>query len=289
MTAPAKVNLALHITGRRDDGYHLMESLVAFTDAGDRLDVEASEVDEIVVSGHFAAHVPIGGGNLIAQARDLLRASFGAQASGPVRLHLEKNLPVASGIGGGSSDAAAALRLLCAHWRLPASDAQLSALGLRLGADLPMCLAARPLMARGIGEAIEELPQFPPLPLVLVNPGIPLATAEVFSALTRRDNPPLPALKPLSDIAAAAEWLNAARNDLEPAARGLVPQVADVLQALGEIGALTARMSGSGATCFGVFSSPFTARRAGKALTEARPDWFVLTTGTQAAEKTHAG
>ncbi|EKF19918.1 4-(cytidine 5'-diphospho)-2-C-methyl-D-erythritol kinase [Nitratireductor pacificus] len=285
MTAPAKVNLALHITGQREDGYHLMDSLVAFTDAGDRIDVEAAETDEIVVSGPFAAHVPIGGGNLIARARDLLRGSFGAGA--PVRLHLEKNLPVASGVGGGSSDAATALRLLCTHWGIPANPATLSALGLRLGADLPMCLAARPLMARGIGDAIEELPRFPPLPLVLVNPGIPLATADVFSALEKRDNAPLPALEALEaldDIAGAAAWLNMARNDLEPAARSLVPQVGEVLEALADAGALTARMSGSGATCFGIFPSLFMARRAEKTLGEAHPDWFILATETQAAE-----
>ncbi|MCR4268638.1 4-(cytidine 5'-diphospho)-2-C-methyl-D-erythritol kinase [Nitratireductor sp. ZSWI3] len=288
MTAPAKVNLALHVTGRRDDGYHLMESLVAFTGAGDLVEVEESSADEIIISGHYAAHVPLDGDNLIARARDLLRATFGGDARAPVRLHLEKNLPVASGIGGGSSDAAAALRLLAAHWALEADEERLAALGLRLGADLPMCLAARPLLARGIGDALEELPSFPALPMVLVNPNIPLATADVFSALERRDNAPLPALEPVPDAKVVAGWLRGARNDLEPPARRLVPQIDEVLEALEGAGALAARMSGSGATCFGVFSSPFSAERAGRTLAQARPDWFVLPTQTLAAETAHA-
>ncbi len=288
-TAPAKVNLALHVTGRRQDGYHLLESLVAFTGHGDLIEIEEAPEDEIIVSGHYAAQVPLGGDNLVARARDLLRDRAGDDARAPVRLHLEKNLPIASGIGGGSSDAAAALRLLVDHWALDMREEELLALGLRLGADVPMCLAARPLVARGIGEAIEALPHFPPLPMVLVNPNLPLITADVFSVLERRDNAPLPELEPLHDVETATNWLSFARNDLESPARQLVPQISDVLGELAEIGASTARMSGSGATCFGIFSSQSEAERAGAYLQETRPEWFVLPTHTHAAEASHGG
>lgn len=287
MIAPAKVNLALHVTGRRADGYHLLETLVAFAGDGDLVQVEAARRDEIVVSGRYAAHVPTGGDNLIARARDLLRRTFGGATRAPVRLHLDKALPVASGIGGGSSDAAAALHLLCAHWGLVVGSERLCALGLRLGADLPMCLAGRPLMARGIGDALEAVDRFPALPLVLVSPNVPLATAQVFATLEQRRNAPLPALPPVGDVQGAARWLAAARNDLEVPARRLVPQIGEVLTELEAAGALASRMSGSGAACFGVFASPLAAARAGRDLAGRRPDWFVLTTQTGAAEKCH--
>ncbi len=288
MTAPAKVNLALHVVGRRADGFHLLESLVAFTDHGDLLEVEDGKEDDFFVSGHYAAHVPIGETNLVTRARDLLRDRFGGAARKPVHLHLEKNLPVASGVGGGSADAAAALRLLVDHWNIDISDAALAKLGLGLGADVPMCLASRPLVARGVGETLEVLQPFPALPLVLVNPNIPLSTPDVFSSLQRRDNSPLPALGVFSDARSTATWLSDARNDLERAASALVPQIADVLGGLKEAGALAARMSGSGATCFGIFSSPQMAARASAGLGAEHPDWFVLNTETRAAERTHA-
>ncbi|EIM78280.1 4-diphosphocytidyl-2-C-methyl-D-erythritol kinase [Nitratireductor aquibiodomus RA22] len=284
MIAPAKVNLALHVTGRRVDGYHLLDSLVAFSSHGDLLEVEGGAEDDFFVSGHFAAHVPIGETNLVTRARDLLRETFGERAGAPVHLHLEKNLPVASGIGGGSADAAAALRLLVRHWQIDVDEVALAELGLRLGADVPMCLSSKPLLARGIGEALEELPHFPALPLVLVNPNIPLSTPDVFSGLERRDNAPLPALDTFPDTASAAKWLEAARNDLEEPACRLVPQIRDVLGALGEAGALAARMSGSGATCFGVFGSSHKARQAASVLEARHPDWFVLATQTTAPE-----
>lgn len=288
MIAPAKVNLALHVVGRRADGFHLLDTLVAFTGDGDLLEVEDGAEDDFFVSGHYAAHVPIGSGNLVTRARDLLRETFGGDAHAPVRLHLEKNLPVASGVGGGSADAAAALRLLARHWDLAINETDLIRLGLRLGADVPMCLASKPLIARGIGEALETLPAFPALPLVLVNPNIPLSTPEVFSALERRHNAPLPALEDLPDAATAVRWLDGARNDLEMPARRLVPQIEDGLGALRRAGALTARMSGSGATCFGIFSSADAAARARRALACEHPEWFVLETETLAAEQPDA-
>ncbi|WP_292900072.1 MULTISPECIES: 4-(cytidine 5'-diphospho)-2-C-methyl-D-erythritol kinase [unclassified Nitratireductor] len=288
MIAPAKVNLALHVTGRRADGFHLLDSLVAFSSHGDLLEVEDGAEDDFFVSGHFAAHVPIGETNLVTRARDLLRETFGERARAPVHLHLEKNLPVASGIGGGSADAAAALRLLVRHWQIDVDEAALARLGLSLGADVPMCLSSKPLLARGIGEALEELPQFPALPLVLVNPNIPVSTPEVFSRLERRENPPLPALAVFADTASAANWLQEARNDLEEPACQLVPQIEDARGALRRAGALFSRMSGSGATCFGVFSSRHEAYQAAALLEERHPDWFVLATETRASQSTRA-
>ncbi|MFC5584113.1 4-(cytidine 5'-diphospho)-2-C-methyl-D-erythritol kinase [Nitratireductor kimnyeongensis] len=288
MIASAKVNLALHVTGRRADGYHLLDTLVAFSSDGDLLEAEDGSEDDFFVSGHFAAHVPIGETNLVTRARDLLREKFGEAARAPVHLHLEKNLPVASGIGGGSADAAAALRLLVRHWQIDIDEATLARLGLSLGADVPMCLASKPLVARGIGEALEELPHFPALPLVLVNPNIPLSTPEVFSRLERRENPPLSPLGAFTDTVSAAHWLKEARNDLEKPACQIVPQIEEARDALKEANALFARMSGSGATCFGVFSTRPGADQAAALLQERHPDWFVLATETRSPVPTQA-
>jgi 4-diphosphocytidyl-2-C-methyl-D-erythritol kinase len=272
--APAKINLTLHVTGRRADGYHLLESLAVFTEFGDRLTVSPATEDVFSVSGPFAAQVPLDAGNLVIRARDALRALSPAFAW-PVAISLEKNLPVASGIGGGSSDAAAALRALARHWRI---EADLAALGLKLGADVPMCLAARPLVARGIGEHLEPLADFPPLPLVLVNPGVGVSTPDVFRALASRENPPLPRLPARLDPASVLEWLRATRNDLENPAKTLAPAIGDALDALGGTGALFARMSGSGATCFGLFESDADAARAAASIRAGFPSWFVAAT-----------
>jgi 4-diphosphocytidyl-2-C-methyl-D-erythritol kinase len=154
LPAPAKINLALHVTGRRDDGYHLLDTLVVFTEDGDRLSISSAERDTFSVSGAFAQAVPLDASNLVLRARDLLRAHFPEAARRPVSIVLEKNLPPASGIGGGSSDAAAALKALVRLWDIPITEADLARHALPLGADLPMCLAARPLVAKGIGEEI---------------------------------------------------------------------------------------------------------------------------------------
>ncbi|WP_309083609.1 4-(cytidine 5'-diphospho)-2-C-methyl-D-erythritol kinase [Chelativorans sp.] len=280
--APAKVNLALHVTGRRGDGYHLIETLVVFTRYGDRLRVEEAERDSLTLGGPFAALLAGADPNLVLRARDLLRRHFGAVAERPVAIHLEKNLPVAAGIGGGSSDAAAALTLLSRFWGIDADSRRLAAIGLQLGADVPMCLAARPLLARGIGERLEPLPVLPPLPILLVNPGVPLATPAVFGALLRRDNPALPPFGGGSDADAIAGWLRAARNDLEAPALSLAPEIGRALALLNNEGALIARMSGSGATCFGLFRSEAEAARAEEAIARGNPGWFVRATATMA-------
>lgn len=282
--APAKVNLALHVTGRRGDGYHLIESLAVFTRFGDRLQVSAAEEDGLAVSGRYAAGVPVDGRNLIAMARDALRKAAGSRNAFPVAIALEKNLPVASGIGGGSSDAAATLRLLARIWGLDIDAAELADIALSLGADVPMCLAAQPLMARGIGENVEPLPAVPSLGLVLVNPGVPVSTPQVFSALRRRDNEPLPALPARIDFHSLRNWLEATRNDLEAPAREIQPAVADALRALKRADAGFARMSGSGATCFGLYETGNVAKRAAAAIRARHPDWFVAATRTTTAE-----
>ncbi|WP_163269181.1 4-(cytidine 5'-diphospho)-2-C-methyl-D-erythritol kinase [Chelativorans alearense] len=285
--APAKVNLALHVTGRRADGYHLLESLVVFTRHGDRLRAAPAERDTFSLTGPYGAQVPRDADNLVLRARDLLRRHFGVEK--PVALTLEKNLPVASGIGGGSSDAAAALHLLSRHWRLEAGQRDLAKIALALGADVPMCLAARPLLARSIGEALEPVRRLPALPLLLVNPGRMLATPRVFAALERRDNAPLPPFQG-GEVSDVVHWLGSVRNDLEAPALGLVPETGIALKELRSEGALIARVSGSGATCFGIFKTEGEAQAAEKVIAGRRPEWFVQATiTTPSAEAIHNG
>ncbi len=344
--APAKINLALHVTGRRPDGYHTLESLAVFTRFGDRITVEASEQDRFSVTGPFAADVPTDGGNLVLKARDALRqfvegrrptsppsvlpdisptrgeimpaamtspistvtgevrtaelpiSPRAGEMSGrteggarecaisafPVSIHLEKNLPVASGVGGGSSDAAAVLRALNRLWNLRMSLNDLARIALGLGADVPMCLMAKPLVARGIGDEISALSGVPAHGLVLVNPGRAVSTAQVFATLARRDNEPLPALPRVLDFHGLRNWLETARNDLEPTARAIEPAIGHVLAALHRAGAGFARMSGSGATCFGLFETGNVAKRAAAELRSRHPDWFVAATRSIASE-----
>lgn len=281
--APAKINLALHVTGLREDGYHLLESLVVFTRFGDILSLEPAEATTLSATGHFAEGVPLDGSNLILRARDLLAEAFPHQAKGHVRFTLEKNLPVASGIGGGSSDAAAAARLLACHWQLPLSGRDLASLLQPLGADVPMCALARPLIARGVGEKLEPV-RLPALPIVLVNPSIPLSTPPVFRALAHKTNPALPPLRSLSSVSDVIDWLQSTRNDLEPPAASIVPEIAGVIAMLSAEGASLARMSGSGATCFGLFPTEAGARRAAESLAARHPDWFIAATTTFASE-----
>ncbi|MGR9237756.1 4-(cytidine 5'-diphospho)-2-C-methyl-D-erythritol kinase [Rhizobium leguminosarum] len=278
--ARAKINLALHVTGQRPDGYHLLDMLVTFADHGDRLDFMRSPTDEFTLSGRFGETLAGDGGtNLVLKARDLLREAIGPLAF-PVRIQLEKNLPVASGIGGGSADAAATLRGLMRLWGTSLPEEALAALALKLGADVPMCLASRPLIARGIGEKIEPVPELPVLAMVLANPLKGVSTPEVFRQLATKNNPALslPPSRPL-----AADWLAAiaaARNDLEPPARELVPEIAVISAMLQANGALLTRMSGSGATCFGIFATMAAAEDAAAALHDERPDWYFQATET---------
>jgi 4-diphosphocytidyl-2-C-methyl-D-erythritol kinase len=281
--APAKVNLALHVTGRRADGYHLLESLAVFTRFGDRVEIEPVESDRFSISGKYGSAVPLDETNLVMRAREALRREAGPQGAPPVAIKLEKNLPVASGVGGGSSDAAAVLRGLVRTWQLDIGEAELARIGLSLGADVPMCLAAKPLIARGVGDELSAVPGFPALGLVLVNPSVAVSTPEVFKALASRDNEPLPPLPGKLDFHSICNWLEATRNDLEPAARTIQPAITEALRALKKADAGFARMSGSGATCFGLFETGNVAKRAALDIRHRHPDWFVAATRSMEA------
>ena len=288
-TAPAKINLALHVTGQRADGYHLIDSLVTFAEDGDELSFVSAEADGLTLRGRFGSVLsldPAGlDGNLVLRARDLLRAALDetGQSHGPVKITLEKNLPIASGIGGGSADAAATLRGLMRLWQAELSDDRLQAIALKLGADVPMCLTSRPLRARGIGEALEPV-ALPSFPIVLVNPLLPVSTPEIFRRLARRDNA---VIGMLPEGAGSGEWLAGLadlRNDLQPPAEALVPEIAEACDYLRQSLAGFVRMSGSGATCFGLYDTEPAALRAALALSSFRPDWYVLLTHTIAGE-----
>lgn len=266
--ARAKINLALHVTGRRADGYHLLDSLVVFADLGDRITVTEAADLSLRITGPFGAGLPVDGRNLVMRAAQTMSGGRGAAIT------LDKHLPPASGIGGGSADAAATLHALADLWGLPLPDAEAV---LRLGADVPACLAGHSLRMTGIGETLHPAPGLPPLPAVLVNPGVEVPTPAVFSALACRENPPLPDLPALPDAAAAARWLAAQRNDLEHPAQCRAPAITPALAAIAAVpGCLLARMSGSGATCFGLFATPDAAQGAAQAL--ARPGWWVRAT-----------
>jgi 4-diphosphocytidyl-2-C-methyl-D-erythritol kinase len=267
-TAPAKVNLYLHVLGRRADGYHLLDSLVAFAGIGDTLSAELADTLSLRVHGPFAAALAGQPDNLVLRAARLL-----ARAAGTTKgalLNLQKRLPIASGIGGGSADAAAALRLLGRLWQLPDDAGRLARLAEQLGADVPVCLRKQPARMQGIGERLEPAPALPACGILLVNPGVALPTAEVFRA---REGPwSAPAILPLGweTVSAMVGDLGAFRNDLQPAAVSLQPAIGTVLSALAATsGCLLARMSGSGATCFGLYPTVGAAERAADALPDA--------------------
>ncbi len=263
--APAKVNLYLHVTGRRPDMYHELDSLVCFAGAADRLRARPAASIDLTVDGPFQEGLSPGSDNLVVKAATRL-AAF---APGPVgaALRLEKNLPIASGIGGGSADAAAALRLLSRLWDLPAYAA--AHVAPSLGADVPVCLGSRTVVMRGIGEVLTPI-ALPEFSLVLVNPGIGVATGAVFRAFhTAGTGFSLPVKLPdLPDALTLAEFLRQqTRNDLELPARALCAPIDEVLRALAATaGCLMARMSGSGATCFGIYAEARQAAAAAAAL-----------------------
>jgi 4-diphosphocytidyl-2-C-methyl-D-erythritol kinase len=266
--APAKINLTLHVTGRRADGYHLLDSLVAFADVGDRITVMPAEAASLEVTGPMAAGVPTDGTNLVARA-----AALWPQ---PAKVVLDKHLPSAAGIGGGSSDAAAtllAMAELTGVRELPEG-----ALG--LGADVRVCLERRAARMRGIGEQVDPVDWLPELHAVLANPGVAVATPDVFAALETKDNPPMPKRLPRWRGAwSAIDWVAGQRNDLEAPAAALVPEIGTVLAALATLpGARMARMSGSGATCFALFEEAGEAEAAAEALAAAQPEWWVVPT-----------
>lgn len=266
--APAKINLALHVTGQRSDGYHLLDSLVVFVGIGDTLTILPAPDLSLSVDGPMARGVPTGPENLILKAAALYGPGPGAAIA------LDKHLPHAAGIGGGSADAAATLRGLSRAWGqpLPPLDQILT-----LGADVPVCLSPAPQRMQDIGETLTSVPALPPLFAVLVTPGVAVPTGPVFRGLTRKINPPMepPAW---TGFAGFISWLTRQRNDLEPPAVAQAPVIGQALNSLRGAGAALARMSGSGATCFGLFDTAENAAGAARSIRAAHPKWWVQDT-----------
>ena len=275
LRAPAKVNLYLHITGRRDDGYHLLDSLVVFTALSDRLELEPADGMSLSVEGAFADKAGPDDTNLVLRAARVLAEA--ADMDEGMRARLDKNIPVAAGLGGGSADAAAALRGLMQLWDISPDDVDLPALALELGADVPVCLASKPAFIGGVGERVESAPALPDAGILLVNPGIALATPSVFAGRRGGFSPPGRFDESPASVEALAALLRERDNDLADAAIRLAPVIADVLAALKTVpGCRLARMTGSGATCFGLFDDEASAVDGAGAL--RREGWWVQAT-----------
>jgi 4-diphosphocytidyl-2-C-methyl-D-erythritol kinase len=272
--AAAKVNLTLHVTGQRGDGYHLLDSLVVFADIGDEITVSKAQDLSLLINGPFATELgDASEDNLVLRAARLVSAGLSSPRTG-ARIELAKNLPIASGIGGGSADAAATLRALARLWTCDMPDAGAA---LSLGADVPVCLDNRPKRMRGIGEEIEPLAGVvPPQFILLVNPRVPVSTPAIFRSLVTKENSPMPETLP-SGLSAQGfwDWLKTQRNDLEDAAIQLCPVIQDCLNALIAQNAGLARMSGSGATCFGLFETQEAAEAAARVIGINNPNWWV--------------
>ena len=272
--APAKINLDLYVTGRRADGYHELDSLTAFTAFGDRLALREHDRLELELRGPLAGPLAAEPDNLVLRAARGLAAFAGRKAA--VRITLDKRIPVAAGLGGGSADAAAALRGLNRLWRLRMAPADLAGIAAELGADVPVCLAGRTARMRGKGEQIELWDGLPPLAVLLVNPNLPLATAAVFGALEAIPSAGERSWPPPCEADAFLAWLGTGANHLEAPAVRLLPQIQDVLALLAaQDGCALARMSGSGATCFGLFATPVARDLAAAAIGRARPGWWL--------------
>jgi 4-diphosphocytidyl-2-C-methyl-D-erythritol kinase len=274
--ARAKVNLSLRIAGRRPDGYHELESLVVFPDTGDRLTADPATDLTLDIEGPFADDLTGEADNLVLRAAHALLAETGSGRG--ARIVLDKYLPVASGIGGGSADAAAALNLLNELWDAQLDHETLARIALELGADVPVCLDAAPAFMTGIGERVARLPALPDFVLLLVNPGVAVPTGEVFARLDAalltegREEAPPPSFATLDEL---LQWLARHPNDLEAPAMEIAPAIGVVLRKLDTLpGALLARMSGSGATCFAIFSDRNDAQDALSILSADYPDWW---------------
>lgn len=287
MRAPAKLNLFLHVALPRADGLHELFSLAAFTAFGDDVSVSSGAGATLLVEGPFADDLRAedADDNLVLRAARALEAwcrDNGKDAPGAA-IRLVKHIPVASGLGGGSSDAAAALRALAAHWNLSVSGGELHRIASSLGADVPACLDARPAWMTGVGDAVEPGPRLPRLSVVLVNPRVPLSTREVYLAFDRMGSPgtafaaaPLPAA--LSTLDALLDYVGSRNNDLEAPARSLEPSIGRILHELDRTGARLSRMSGSGATCFGIYDRRAGADEAAAAISADHPEWWVKAT-----------
>lgn len=275
--APAKINLFLHVVGRRSDGYHLLDSLVAFAAYCDEVSAQAGERISLRIRGPYADALDVGPDNLVLRAAQALAGEYGVARGAEITL--TKNLPVAAGIGGGSADAAATLRVLSALWGADPDETTMDRLAVALGADVPVCLRGRTSQMSGIGDIVRLGPDLPPCGILLINPNRPLATPQVFGARRGPFSDPNPIVGPLTDAAALAHALRSRRNDLAPAAIELCPDIGRVIAAV-ELaqGCLLARLSGSGPTCFGLFETEDEAAAAALRIAADNPDWWVQPT-----------
>lgn len=272
--APAKINLTLHVTGRRDDGYHLLDSLVAFAEVGDRIAATAALELSLTVTGPFAQGVPADESNLVLRAARALQQARGIKRGAALRL--TKMLPHGAGIGGGSADAAAVIRLLADLWKvaplMPDDPAVLA-----LGADVPVCLrGSAPAHMRGVGEILEDVPALPACGLVLVNPGVAVPTGAVFGSLEHKDNAPMTPMPESWGFDAFIDWLKRQRNDLQSPAEALVPEIGTALARLRAMPAVQhAVMSGSGGTCVALVRDMGAARQVARVVQVANMGWWV--------------
>ena len=278
LPAPAKINLYLHITGMRDDGFHLLDSLIAFTKFGDEITLEPSNDLTITSHGPYATGMPIGEENLMIRIARKLQKTTSIDKGAAI--HVEKNIPVSAGIGGGSADAIAVMRGLIKLWDLKINDEQIYKLALELGTDLPVCYFGKSAFVDGIGENIHPASQLPDCGILLINPNVTLSTPIVFENRKGGYSPEDNFInKNFNSPQKLAKLLDERCNDLTPAARQLVPIIGEILSALKRTPeCLAYKMSGSGATCWGLFETFADAERAALALNQQRPDWWIMPT-----------
>jgi 4-diphosphocytidyl-2-C-methyl-D-erythritol kinase len=279
VSAPAKINLFLHVGQKRTDGFHALESLVVFASVGDELAFEHAGEISLVIDGPFADALTPDPDNLVLKAARALAAHAGIRKG--ARITLTKNLPVASGIGGGSADAAAALRGLNTLWKLHLAPEALRTVAAQIGSDVPVCIDSATAWMEGRGEKVTALNGIPEVPMVLVNPGVAVSTGKVFAALKERRGIGLPLPKAMSGASELVSYLKSTANNLEAPAREIAPMIGEVLDALAlQPGVLLARMSGSGATCFAIFDSDAAAQKVATAIRAQRGSWWVAATAT---------
>jgi 4-diphosphocytidyl-2-C-methyl-D-erythritol kinase len=282
LAAPAKINLFLHVTGRRDDAYHLLQSIAVFAEAGDLLTFSRYDSLLIDIDGYFGGDIGDLRDNLIYKAAMALAQEYDIPATGHIRL--QKNLPVASGMGGGSSDAATTLRGLCRLWGLPEENGRLERLSVKLGADVPACLYRRPVWMEGVGDRMVRMQEMPDMHLVLVTPPVKTPTPEVFARFAGRFSGRYSApIRFTGRRKTLGEWiadLQLYRNDLTDAAIDVSPDIRTSLAAIADTpNCRIARLSGSGATCFGLYDSPAAALAAVNKLRQQHPHWWIKATG----------
>ncbi|MFK7902010.1 MAG: 4-(cytidine 5'-diphospho)-2-C-methyl-D-erythritol kinase [Nitratireductor sp.] len=278
VSAPAKINLALHVTGQRNDGFHLLESLVCFCECGDKISIKralATTDITLKIDGPFGAGLTSAPDNLVIKASKLFLSKAGVKSG--LDISLEKNLPIASGIGGGSADAAATLLALAKMFDAN-GDINLHELATSLGSDVAMCLVSRPLIAKGVGDEITLVDDFKPLHLLLINPNIPVSTPHIFKHLTNKNNSALAPLNETIQNTKWIEWLKAQRNDLQLPAIAAEPNISLVLEAIESTKPELSRMSGSGATCFGIYKDAIECENAYKAIIANHPKWWCVAT-----------